>query len=71
MRPMYAVAILFLLAGLVAKAELTQAPAAATPAWLGEAKQALQDMGTEQAQPPGPGSAPGWLKRGKDLMESL
>ncbi|ELK3536697.1 DUF2235 domain-containing protein [Pseudomonas aeruginosa] len=59
------------LAGLVAKAELTQAPAAATPAWLAEAKQALQDMGTEQAQPPGPGSAPGWLQRGKDLMESL
>ncbi|MGN2261241.1 hypothetical protein ACLXBB_35415, partial [Pseudomonas aeruginosa] len=27
--------------------------------------------GTEQAQPPGPGSAPGWLQRGKDLMESL
>ncbi|WP_374940632.1 hypothetical protein, partial [Pseudomonas aeruginosa] len=25
----------------------------------------------EQAQPPGPGSAPGWLQRGKDLMESL
>ena len=40
------------LAGLVAKAELTQAPAAR--AWLAEAKQALQDMGTEQAQPPGP-----------------
>ncbi len=59
------------LAGLVAKAELTQAPAAATPAWLAEAKQALQDMGTERAQPPGPGSAPGWLQRGKDLMESL
>ncbi|WP_132686887.1 T6SS phospholipase effector Tle1-like catalytic domain-containing protein [Pseudomonas aeruginosa] len=59
------------LAGLVAKAELTQAPAAATPAWLAEAKQALQDMGTEQAQPPDPGSAPGWLQRGKDLMESL
>lgn len=59
------------LAGLVAKAELTQAPAAATPAWLAEAKQALQDMGTEQAQPPSPGSAPGWLQRGKDLMESL
>ncbi|MFF6496177.1 hypothetical protein ACET5B_29740, partial [Pseudomonas aeruginosa] len=52
-------------------AELTQAPAAATPAWLAEAKQALQDMGTEQAQPPGSGSAPGWLQRGKDLMESL
>lgn len=59
------------LAGLVAKAELTQAPAAATPAWIAEAKQALQDMGTEQAQPPDPGSAPGWLQRGKDLMESL
>ncbi|WP_374940902.1 hypothetical protein, partial [Pseudomonas aeruginosa] len=25
----------------------------------------------ERAQPPGPGSAPGWLQRGKDLMESL
>ncbi|MGC3489038.1 hypothetical protein ACPTIQ_30985, partial [Pseudomonas aeruginosa] len=59
------------LAGLVAYAELTKAPAAATPAWLSEAPQALQDMGTEQEQPPDPGSAPGWMKRGKDLMESL
>ncbi len=50
------------LAGLVAKAELTQAPAAATPAWLAEAKQALQDMGTEQAQPPGPRLGAGLAK---------
>ena len=58
------------LAGLVAKAELTQAPAAAAGlARRGEA--GLADMGTEQAQPPGSGSAPGWLQRGKDLMESL
>ncbi|MGV8677669.1 hypothetical protein ACV356_31420, partial [Pseudomonas aeruginosa] len=59
------------LAGLVAKAELTQAPAAVTPAWLAEAKQALQDMGTEQPHPPDHRPAPGLLPRGQDMMESL
>ena len=58
------------LAGLVAKAELTQAPAA-RPGLARRGEAGLAGHGYGAGATAGPGSAPGWLQRGKDLMESL